>query len=183
MKKIICFTLCLILAICAPSCSDEPTALSAPALTLSESGNATWAPQEGAIGYEYKINDGTPVRVDASVKGITIIPGESICVRALGDGVEYLDSEWSAPIKNENPQTLPKPVLETTTIGNQIIISWERDARATSYKIRINGGDEQEISENQYMITINDTFRLQAVGDGERYLNSYWAIVSPTPTH
>lgn len=183
MKKVICLTLCLILALCVVACSDDPAPLSAPTLTLSDTGHATWTPIEGATGYEYKINDSAPVRVEASISAIAILPGESITVRALGDGVECFDSEWSAPLKNENAQTLPKPTLKTQIIGNQIVISWEKDPRALSYKMRVNDCDEQEITETQYMISINDTFRLQAVGDGEKYLNSYWAIISPEPTH
>ncbi|MBE6624897.1 MAG: hypothetical protein E7622_04545 [Ruminococcaceae bacterium] len=182
MKRIICLALCLILGICIVACSREKT-LDAPALTLSDTGNATWGAQEGATGYEYKINDRASVKVDASVTAIVLLPGESIIVRALGDNEKYFDSEWSAPLTNDNATKLPKPVIDKKIIGSQIVLSWEKDARATSYKIRINNESEQIITENQYMISENDIFRLQAVGDEETYISSDWAIISPTPTH
>lgn len=182
MKKLIRLTLCLILGICLVACSGEK-ALDAPTLTLSDTGNATWEAQKGATGYEYKINDAEPIKVDTTVTGIVLLPGETIVVRALGDGEKYLDSEWSAPLKNENAIKLPKPVIEKKVIGSQIVLSWQKDARATSYKMRINDSDEQIITENQYMISENDVFRLQAVGDEELYYCSDWAIVSPTPVH
>ncbi len=182
MKKLICLTLCLILSICTVACSREKT-LDAPTLTLSDTGNAVWESQKGATGYEYKINDSAPVRVDADVTAIAIVPGETIVVRALGDGENYFDSVWSAPLKNENAKKLPKPVITKTVIGSQIVLSWEKDSRAISYKMRINDGAEEIITDTQYMIYETDIFRLQAVGDEENYISSDWAIVSPTPTH
>ena len=182
MKKLICLTLCLILSVFCVACNGEKT-LDTPVLTLSDSGNAVWESQKGATGYEYKINDRAVVSVPADVTGIAILPGETIIVRAIGDGEKYFDSEWSAPLTNENATKLPKPVLTKQVIGSQIVISWEIDSRASSYKIRINNEAEQTIEGTQYMISENDIFRLQAVGDDVNYISSDWAIVSPTPTH
>ena len=182
MKKLICLTMCLIFSVFCVACNGEKT-LDTPVLTLSDSGNAVWESQKGATGYEYKINDGNIVSVGADVTGIAILPGETIIVRAIGDGEKYFDSEWSAPLTNENATKLTKPVLTKQVIGSQIVISWEIDSRASSYKIRLNDGSEQTIEGTQYMISENDIFRLQAVGDDVNYISSDWAIVSPTPTH
>ena len=182
MKKLICLALCLILSVFCVACNGEKT-LDTPVLTLSDSGNAVWESQKGATGYEYKINDGNIVSVGADVTGIAILPGETIVVRAIGDGEKYFDSDWSAPLTNENATKLPKPVLTKQVIGSQIVISWEKDSRASSYQFRLNNDEAQAITENQYMISENDIFRLQAVGDDVNYISSDWVIVSPTPTH
>ena len=70
------------------------TQLSAPEVTISSSGVASWAAVNNATGYKYKINDGTEQNAPAS-RQVTLSNGQSITVKAVGNGTTYSDSGWS----------------------------------------------------------------------------------------
>lgn len=159
--------------------TDEPAKLATPTLKINEqTGDASWEAIEGASGYKYKIGD-VEKEVSAETLAIRLISGETISVKALGDGQDYLDSDWSDGVSFTTTVKLSKPKLTTTKIGNQVLISWERDANATSYMYRLNDGAETPIDATQYLINVGDIFRLRAVGDDEAFLNSDWTIIQP----
>ncbi len=67
--------------------------LATPVVTISESGLASWVAIENASGYKYIINDGEEqTAVDVSVQ---LASGDSIKVKAVGNNVLYVDSEYS----------------------------------------------------------------------------------------
>lgn len=75
----------------------EPVELECPVVTIDEEGNATWDAIENAVGYAYSINGENDVETeDVEVK---LSVGDSIVVKALGDGVNYLDSEYSEEVE------------------------------------------------------------------------------------
>ena len=69
------------------------TQLSAPTVTVSETGLASWTEVENASSYSYSIDGGTAV--NTSELSFQLTNGQSIRVKAIGDGVSYSDSEYS----------------------------------------------------------------------------------------
>jgi hypothetical protein len=71
--------------------SSDPTKLSTPTVTVSESGVASWQAVANATGYIYKINGGTETSTLST--SVQLTDGESIAVKAVGDGTNYTDSD------------------------------------------------------------------------------------------
>ena len=175
---LLCLAVCLILCACGDesesSSSVQGTVLAAPVVTIDESGVAKWS-VEGAIGYEYKISGKDAIQVDASITQITLLGGESIVVRAIGDGVNTLSSDWSVSVSRI--LQLTTPALTQSAFGAQVLISWEIDTRASSYQYRLNTGSATPIEEGAFLVNVGDAFYLQALGDGATYDHSEWALI------
>lgn len=77
--------------------SSEKKTLPAPVVGVSEDGVATWNAVEGASGYAYKIDDGAEIRTNET--SVTLENGQSVRVKAVGDGKEYSDSAYSSVVK------------------------------------------------------------------------------------
>lgn len=183
MKKllfIIIGALLLPLLVFCTEQTDSPIKLAAPTLTVNEqTGDVSWNAIEGASGYRYKIGDTEKDVSSIDILAIRLISGESVSVKAIGDREKYLDSDWSEAASFKTTTKLQKPKLSITKIGNQVLVSWEKDVNATSYMYRLNSGAETPIEGTQYLINAGDTFRLRAVGDGEAFLSSDWTVIEP----
>lgn len=91
---------------------DGSTTVGVPLLTpqLTRNENVvSWGLIDNAVGYIYKIGlDGN--EIFTPVAFVTLKDGETLYVRALGDGEKYTESAWSAPItyiasKDDDNQT------------------------------------------------------------------------------
>lgn len=71
------------------------TQLTAPTITIT-SNKGTWAEETHATGYEYKIDNGAVKYSATVVADIPLTANQTLYVRAIGDGVAYLDSAWSS---------------------------------------------------------------------------------------
>ena len=71
------------------------TQLTAPTITIT-SNKGTWAEVTPATGYEYKIDNGAVKYSATVVADIPLTANQTLYVRAIGDGVAYLDSAWSS---------------------------------------------------------------------------------------
>lgn len=71
------------------------TQLTAPTITIT-SNKGTWAEVTNATGYEYKIDNGAVKYSATVVADIPLTASQTLYVRAIGDGVAYLDSAWSS---------------------------------------------------------------------------------------
>ena len=122
----------------------EPTELSAPVVSIDEGGLATWNVVANASSYKYKINNGT--EQSTTLTSIQLTDGDSIVVKAVGNGTEYTDSAYSesktytAPIPPVEPTELNVPVVSINSTG---LASWNTVANASGYKYKINNGTEQ----------------------------------------
>lgn len=185
MKRIFSTILCVLLLLSFCSCSscedDEGGTLKTPVVTINATNVASWESIKGAVSYEYKINDGDAIKVEADVTKIQLVAGEKISVRAIGDGEKYFDGEWCEPVRTAVAPTLPKPTLEAQVFGEQVIVSWQRDPRASGYEYRLNTSGEAPFDgeEMAFLISKGDTLYIRAKGDGTNYLDSDWAIIKP----
>ena len=176
---ILCTALCLISCSCGDevqsSSSGEAITLNTPVVSINEDGVASWS-VEGAIGYEYQISGKNAIQVGANVTQIKLLGGESIRVRALGDGVGTLSSEWSESASKIIQ--LKTPVLNQRALPTgQVLVSWELDEKASSYQYRLGSGSPVPITESAFLVNAGDAFYLQALGDGKTYDNSEWALI------
>lgn len=71
-------------------------ALETPILSVSD-GSAVWTTVVGAAGYEIDVN-GNIVRLDPTVLTYKLSALDTVRVRALGDGITYGNSQWTAKI-------------------------------------------------------------------------------------
>lgn len=178
------FTLCALLMVgCTPKEAPPVVAsskLTTPVVTIDEYGFARWQAVEGAVAYEYKINDGKAVKLEAGETAIKIVGSEKIVVRALAQNASF-HSDWSAEAGMAQRPQLPKPTLNVSKYGDVVFVTWEKDARAVSYVYRLNNDAEKPIGADEIGLQIGtqDTLYVKAVGDGEDYLDSDWAIVKP----
>ena len=159
-----------------------PRTLSAPVVTLN--GNvASWTAVASAVGYTIEVNE---IEYDNGT-ALTYSADETytLRVKALGDGVHYLDSVWSDSVTythtEPDPSKLSAPVV--TLDGNKA--TWNEVENAISYSLEINGEVFDELPLLDWDDTDDYTLRVKALGDGERYLDSDWSnevsYVSPKP--
>lgn len=123
--KLFSLLLCLALVLALPALSQE-----APAITMDESGLATWADVPGATGYEYMFVDGTYSGGEAMTTAepaVQVPQGYAIHVRpVLADG-SYGDWMVSAYlgtpfIPQADEEALEEPQPETDTIDHDLSI-------------------------------------------------------------
>ena len=203
MKKIrvlLCFVLLLTLSMfILTSCSffnklfgdstPDPIKLTTPVVNVSESGLATWQAIENAQSYVYKINGG--IEISTIAASVQLKDGDKITVKAVGDGTEYTDSDYSAQVTYTAPTVdVPEPVKLSAPIVNvseKGIASWEAVANAQGYIYKINGDEEVSTSETSVQLTDGDSITVKAVGNGTEYTDSDYSaavtyIASSTPT-
>ena len=82
----------------------KAAAVAAPTVTLD--GNvASWEEVSGATGYVYTINGGETQVVNGT--SVTLENGQTIQVKALGDGVDSADSSWSTAVTYTQESATP----------------------------------------------------------------------------
>lgn len=112
MKKL--FVLVFLLLFSLTACSDiEKTeesdlkVLATPVVSISSSGLASWDDVKHAEGYAYKINNGKTMETDETEVQLEL--GDSIKVKALGDGEKYDDSKYSKVVTYGENETVIEP--------------------------------------------------------------------------
>ena len=99
-KKVLMITAMLLFVVCSilfVSCGSEevpqPTKLSAPQVVLNGD-TASWSAELSADRFEISLN-GELSYVESSMTSKRLKEGQSFKIRAIGDGVNYLTSDWS----------------------------------------------------------------------------------------
>ena len=165
LSLIISICMCLSLAGCGKK--KAAPQLDAPVVTVNnDTGVAQWKAVENASGYAYKLDNGDEIATDNT--SVTLTEGQSIVVKAVGDGKNYSDSVWSQAktyIKPSpsSPKTLSTPIVNISIDG---VASWSKIAGALSYVYKINDGAEQETTALSVQLREGDSIVVKAVGDG-----------------
>lgn len=84
----------------APTLS-VPTKLTAPTVALTDD-TATWSADASADKFEISI-DGNLSYIESSVTSKKLSDGQTFKIRAIGDGTNYANSEWSNSVTYEKP--------------------------------------------------------------------------------
>ena len=151
----------------------SPIKLNAPTVTLSNTGLASWQAVAGANGYTYKISGGAEVNTAAT--SVQLSDGQSLVVKAVGDGASYATSDWSNIVTytpSGNPPTPTKLNTPTVTLSNTGLASWQAIAGANGYTYKINGGAEVNTAATSIQLSDGQSIVVKAVGDGVNYTDS-----------
>ena len=172
--------------------TPEAIKLAAPVVTIDENGLATWEAIENAVSYVFKVNDGN--EVVTSVRNYRLNEGDSIVVKAKGNGVTFVDSDYSAVVTytkeagEEQTPTATKLSAPVVTVNASGVASWAAVANASGYVYKVNDGAETSTSELSVQLTNGDYIVVKAKGDGTDYSDSdysdevtYTAQEQPTP--
>lgn len=157
--------------------TQQATKLATPQVTLN--GNmASWTEVENAAGYVISVGD-VETQLPSSVTTTTLENGQTLKVKAKGDGSTYTDSEWSNMILyTESTQEPEEDQLATPDVErNENVVSWGTVEHASGYVYVINDGAEQTTDKTEVEIQVGDTFKVKAKGDGTTYTDSAWSTV------
>ncbi|MBO4534334.1 MAG: Ig-like domain-containing protein, partial [Clostridia bacterium] len=162
-------------AVTFSSQGSEPTKLATPQVTVSEQGVASWAAIANASGYKFKLNGGAEESTNAL--SVTLTSGQSIVVKAVGDGTSFSDSDWSASVTYTAGQSDTKLATPVVTINADGVASWAAVAHSWGYKYKVDGGEEQSTSARSVTLQGGQSIQVKAVGNGSTYTDSDWSQV------
>lgn len=181
LSLILSICMCFCLAAC-DSCNDEtePVQLATPVVTVDADGVARWSAIENASGYAYKISNGEEKNTDAT--SVTLTDGQSIAVKAVGDGVNFTDSGYSEAKTYTKPAQPVKLGTPTVTIDDNGLATWAAVPNASGYMVKI-GDTETEQTELSKQLTDGQSIQVKAVGDGTTFTTGdYSAVQTYTAT-
>lgn len=168
----IIFCLCLILTACTISL---PKPLAAPVVKIDANGIASWDAVPNAVGYKYRIDGGEVTTTDKL--SVQLVSGQTIEVKAAGDGTHYKDSEYGAPktYAKATPTLLSTPVV---SISNNGIASWNAVTNAVGYKYTIDDGAENSTTNLSVKLSDGQSICVKAVGNGSTYSDSAYSVAA-----
>lgn len=108
----------MVFSMVAAGCTPKATKLETPVVTVDASGVATWKAVANASSYTYKIDDGKEVNVNTNK--VTLTDGQSIRVKAIGDGKNFTDSDYSAAVTFNAAEVKPAVGLPQPELGYYI---------------------------------------------------------------
>lgn len=117
---------------------DELIKLQTPSVTIGSDGVASWKSIDNAISYIYVIDNGEHITTNLS--SIKLIYNQSIKVMAVGDGINYSNSDFS------DAKTLTKPVFDSDFLGlSEVLLSNQSNCLNSNSDI-IYGGVRETIN-------------------------------------
>ncbi len=143
----------------------QATMLATPVVNLLDN-KASWSEISGASAYVYKIG-ASGEEITASELFVILEHNQTIYVKAIGDGVVYLDSAWSTA-RTYNEGAWNQPAL--TLVGNKA--TWTEVVGVSQYVYSINGV-EGETSVREITLSHGETLKVKAVGGGKE--DSLWS--------
>ena len=133
----------------------EITPLGAPYVTVSDSGLASWEQNALAVGYLYKINGGEEQR--ATGTSVQLADGQSISVKALGNGVTFADSPWSTSMTYNRPASGdPDLCLLGIQVSDKVESSAAGEIEQPRYAPAAAGDGEEDPNKGKYRIVMKD---------------------------
>lgn len=155
---------------------NKLTKLSTPSVSISEDGIASWSAVDNATKYAYSINNATAI--ETSEMSVQLTNGQKIRVKAIGDKVNYSDSDYSASLTyNDSSEEIIPVQLDTplVTINLEGVASWNAVDNASSYVYSIDNGVDISTSSLNVQLTNGQTIKVKAVGDNINYLDSEYS--------
>ncbi len=168
---------------------------------------ASWNPVPNATGYQFAWKNETDsayktVNLGANVTSYRITrlvtsATYSWKALALGDGVNYLDSDYCATVVDQPQQTLETPkITSAEMLDTTINLTWTGDPDAAGYRIMYKASSDSSYTTinvdggatASYTITgldpnLNHILKIASIGDGIDYKSSaYTSLVTLLPT-
>ena len=130
----------------------------------------TWSPVENAVRYAYQINDGEIV--ETTLRKVVLEDGDSIVVKSIGDGENYVDGDYCQPVKYtasvvETPE--PEKLGTVSVVLNYNEASWTAVNNAIRYAYQINDEEVVETTLRSVLLDDGDRIKVKAIGDGVDY--------------
>ena len=149
-----------------PEQPAEPVVLATPVVTVDDNGTASWEAVDNAVSYAYLINEG-PVELSTTELFVQLENGQSIKVKAVGDGTNYTNSAYSAvvtytatttePEDPEQPVDPENPEPEDPVVSSEVSLSFEDKVNRTVFT------ENQQVWEQNGIIVTNDKAGAQNV--------------------
>ena len=180
----VCVSFCLTACSGCDSCNEEakPVVLGTPTVVIDERGVASWEEIDHAGGYLYKTGD---EEIPTGERSVKLSDGQSIVVKAVGDGKNYADGEWSVEKTYTAPKVEPPvepPVVQpeklgvpTVVIGEDGVASWDEVDNADGYLYK-TGDEEIPTGERSVKLSDGQSIVVKAVGDGKNYADGEWSV-------
>ena len=157
---------------------NAPQKLTTPVVVLTDN-VATWDADTNADKFELSL-DGNLSYVENTITSKTLMDGETLKVRAVGNSSTYSTSDWSNTVTYVANGTTPQPTkLDTpiVTISNTGLATWTAVTNANGYVYKLNGGTETLTSSTSVQLTDGQSVVVKAVGDGTSYADSDYSVV------
>ncbi len=154
--------------------TPEVKQLATPFVSIDAEGNASWAAISNASGYTYKISGGNETNTTST--SVKLTDGQTIEVKAVGDGVSFTDSAWSSAQKYEAPLPAEPTVLATPVVNISAsgLASWAAIPNASGYEYKL-GGATQTTASTSIQLTDGQSIEVRAIGDGTNYASGAWS--------
>ena len=161
----------------------DPIKLNAPNQLTYAYGKISWYPIEGATCYEYKFSYYAEESFITTETEIDMGTNTFICVRAVGDGEEYITSDnWATYLK----RTPDKLEVTGVVINSDGLVTWVKNQYAVKYVYKLyEDGEvfESDGSGVKRYITYDDKGNpiydeayiwIKAIGNGSSHEDSEW---------
>lgn len=190
----LCVCFCLSACSSCESCNGEggtvvePVVLEVPEVGVDGDGLATWDEVDNAVSYAFKIDNGDEHYTN--IRNCQLEDGQTISVKAKGDGAKFVDSEYCAPVKYT---ATDKPVKPTPLTAPSVSVSdgkasWTAVNNAYAYLYQIREKDVAAWGESKTTastsvpnLTEGQSIRVKALSNDENYTDSGWSEVKTVP--
>ncbi len=132
----------VIFTLFAVGCGDKkggiqsrPSVLSVPTVTVDGVGLASWAAVPNASGYAYIVDGGETTATND--RSVLLHNGQSIRVKAVGDGKKFIDSEYCASVLYTLPEEETTVFSGTTEVGATVTLTTD----AHAYNVTADNGE------------------------------------------
>lgn len=154
---------------------DNLKKLSTPTVYVSDTGLASWEAVANSSGYMYKINNDKEYKV--TNLRVQLVEGQSIKVKALGDGKNYADSDYSNEViytveSVVTPIKLSSPIVSVDESG---LASWNAILGASGYIYQIDDENEFDTTDLAVQLVEGQSIKVKALGDGINYTDSEYS--------
>ena len=132
----------------------------------------------GTASYKHPNGDYTWAAGSANFAHISL--GEEITVPTSGEYTVRVSASTSQAILSElyltKVQVIPEAIgTPTVTVDENGVASWDAIEGVTAYAYKVNGGEVQTTTETSVALESGDTVTVQALGNGEEYLDGAWS--------
>lgn len=159
------------------SAPTQPQKLTTPVVVLTDN-QATWGADANADKFEISLN-GNLSYVENTVTSKILANGQTFKIRAIGDGINYSNSDWSNSVSYTDGQPAPQPTKLGTPvvrISNTGVASWGAVTNASGYAYKINSGAETQTTQTSVQLSDGQSIVVKAIGDKTNYADSEYSV-------
>ncbi len=127
--------------------SSTPTTLAAPTVVLLED-TATWNANDSADKFEISLN-GTLSYIENSITSMKLEEQQTFKIRAIGDGVNYSNSDWSNSVTYTKNTDTAKETFTVVWMNGATVIETDNDVAKGTFP-SYDGAEPTKDADEQY---------------------------------